>query len=167
MTECYLGLGANQQDPVRLLNQACDYIRRLPQTQTGIISETIITEPFGIIGQPIFYNQVMQIFTNISPQVLLKNILDIEKRLGKIKNLSWGPRQIDIDLLIYGHTFLKTQTLTLPHPQIWQRPFVTEQLQAFQSPLVASYFHKDIDIPSLIHTKKPKNLPSNMDTLFK
>jgi 2-amino-4-hydroxy-6-hydroxymethyldihydropteridine diphosphokinase len=165
--ECYLGLGANQQDPVRLLNQSCDHIRRLPQTQLGIISEIIITEPFGILGQPIFYNQVIQIFTKLPSQTLLKHILEIEMRLGKIKSLTWGPRKIDIDLLIYGNTFLKTKTLTLPHPQIWQRPFVTKQLQAFESPLIHSYFQENINIQSLLDSKKPNNLPGNIETLFK
>ncbi len=166
MIECYLGLGANQQDPVRVFHQAKDLISCLPNTQMGKTSKIIITEPFGILGQPIFYNQVIQIFTSIPPLALLKKVLAIESRLGKIRNLAWGPRRIDIDLLIYGKTLMKSAKLTLPHPQIWQRRFVSSQLQEFQSELVESYFLHDLDIYSFLDSKKPKNLPNPAKALF-
>ena len=98
--ECYLGLGANQQDPVRVLNQANDQLRKLSNTQYLKASETIITAPFGITSQPIFYNQVVRIYTEVPPLDLLNKILAIEKKLGKIKTNAWGPRKVDIDILI-------------------------------------------------------------------
>jgi len=166
MMECYLGLGANQQDPVRVLNQANDQLRKLSNTQYLKASEIIITAPFGITGQPIFYNQVVQIYTEITPLDLLNKIIAIEKNLGKIKTNAWGPRKVDIDILIYGNISLRTVQLTLPHPQIWQRCFVKKSLLEFNSPLVNSYYTNSFDTQALFNNKKPCTLPSNLNYLF-
>jgi 2-amino-4-hydroxy-6-hydroxymethyldihydropteridine diphosphokinase len=167
MIECYLGLGANQQDPKRVLNQAFDHISNIPKTAIGKASEIILTEPFGILGQPRFYNQVIQIFTLQTPLELLRHLLRIEIELGKVRKLSWGPRKIDIDLLIYGKTFLKTPELTIPHPQIWQRDFVKKQLLEYQNPLIEFYYNGQINIEEYLQHKKPKMLPPALKPYFR
>lgn len=139
MIECFLGLGANQQEPVRVLHRAKKWLQSLPDTYIGQYAPIIQTPPFGVLGQPIFYNQVIQIWTSLTPEVLLQKIQKIEKTLGRVRNMAWGPRKIDIDILIYGKNTQTTEKLTLPHPQIWQRPFVTSQLQSFNSPLVKHF----------------------------
>lgn len=166
MIECFLGLGANQQDPVRVLNQANHQLRKLSDTQYLKSSEILTTAPFGITGQPIFYNQVVQVYTELPPFDLLNKILDIEKKLGKIKNNAWGPRKVDIDILIYGNIYLRTVQLTLPHPQIWQRCFVKKSLLEFNSPLVYKYYSDSLDIQTFFNNKKPSTLPSNLNYLF-
>jgi 2-amino-4-hydroxy-6-hydroxymethyldihydropteridine diphosphokinase len=167
MIECYLGLGANQQDPKRVLNQASYHIANIPKTAIGKASEIILTEPFGIPGQPRFYNQVIQIFTQQTPLKLLHHLLKIEMVLGKVRKLSWGPRKIDIDLLIYGKTFLKTPELTVPHPQIWQRDFVKNQLLEFNNPLIEFYYNGEIHIEEYLQHKKPKMLPPALKPYFR
>ena len=151
MIECYLGLGANQQDPVRVLHMAKKWLQTLPNTHVGEYAPIIQTLPFGVLGQPIFYNQVIQIWTSITPEALLQEIHQIEKKLGRIKNLAWGPRKIDIDILIYGETIQKDEKLTLHHPQIWQRPFVTQQLQSFNSAIVKRFLQHTTSSKSLKH----------------
>lgn len=151
MIECYLGLGANQQDPARVLHQAKNQLQKLEKTQIGICAPIIQTEPFGILGQPIFYNQVIQIWTHLTPQQLLEKIHRIEKKLGRIRNLAWGPRKIDIDILIYGKTQQQNQTLTLPHPQIWERPFVSRQLQDINTSLIQYFYQNSIPRKHLKH----------------
>lgn len=166
MIECYLGLGANQQDPVRILNQASFKISQISRTFIGQSAKIILTEPFGIKGQPLFYNQVIQIFSELPALELLYHLQKIEIELGKTPNLSWGPRKVDIDLLIYGQTFLNTTELILPHPQIWQRPFVTQQLLEFKSELIAFYFQKNPIHKKILNSKKPKMLPSSLQHFF-
>lgn len=166
MIECFLGLGSNQQDPVRVLHQAFQKITSLPSTAMGKSADIILTEPFGITGQPRFYNQVIQILTHLTPLQLLSHLLQIEHQLGKVRDKCWGPRIIDIDLLIYGKTFLKTKELTIPHPQIWQRDFVKEQLLEFNNPLIRYYFESNINIDELLQHKKPKMLPQFLDKFF-
>lgn len=151
MIECYLGLGANQQDPVRVLQMAKKKLQTLPNTHIGEYAPIIQTPPFGVLGQPIFYNQVIQIWTSLTPEVLLEEIQKIEKTLGRVRSLTWGPRKIDIDILIYGHITQNTEKLTLPHPQIWQRPFVTEQLKAFHTPLIKQVYQNPIYTHQLKH----------------
>jgi 2-amino-4-hydroxy-6-hydroxymethyldihydropteridine diphosphokinase len=166
MIECYLGLGANQQDPVRMLNQAASKIAKIKNISMGRSAKIILTEPFGIIGQPLFYNQVVQIFSTLPPLVLLLHLQKIEIELGKIPNLSWGPRKIDIDLLIYGQMYLNTPKLCLPHPQIWQRSFVTQQLLEFNSELIAFYLQKTPASQKIHHCKKSKTLPFSLQHFF-
>ncbi len=100
MIECYLGLGANQQDPVRVLHMAKNKLHTLPNTHIGKYAPIIQTPPFGVLGQPIFYNQVIQIWTSLSPENIADRNSKIEKTLGRIRNLVWGPRKVDIDILI-------------------------------------------------------------------
>ncbi|MDQ5883876.1 MAG: 2-amino-4-hydroxy-6-hydroxymethyldihydropteridine diphosphokinase [Pseudomonadota bacterium] len=152
MIECYLGLGANQQDPVRVLHMAKKILQTIPFTHIEDYSPIIQTPPFGVLGQPIFYNQVIQILTGLQAEVLLSEIQKIEKSIGRIKTLAWGPRKIDIDILIYGNKILKSETLTLPHPQIWQRPFVTEQLQSFNRPIIHHFLQNKTSSTLLKHT---------------
>jgi 2-amino-4-hydroxy-6-hydroxymethyldihydropteridine diphosphokinase len=136
MIQTFLGLGSNQQDPVRQIYLAIDAIKQLPETYFITMRPVIKTAAFGVIRQPLFYNTVVQIETALPPFRLLKHLQAIEITLGRRRYLPWGPRIIDIDILIYGNFFLRTPTLTLPHPQIWEREFVGMQLLELESPII-------------------------------
>ena len=144
MNQCFLGLGCNQNQPIRQLYLARQFIHQLPRTFCLNQSPIIQTEAFGITRQPSFYNQILEIHTQLNPEELLNHCHQIEKKLGRIRYLPWGPRAIDIDILIYENFFLKTPKLTIPHPQIYSRPFVTKQLEEFKNSLINKILSKII-----------------------
>ena len=144
MNQCFLGLGANQSNPIQKLHLAKKAIQKLPKTEFNACSDIIQTKAFGVTRQPDFFNQIFEIYTYLQPLELLEKCQKIEKELGRVRYLPWGPRVIDIDVLIYADRILNTNKLKLPHPQIYTRPFVTAQLDLFNS--------KRVD-----HTLKQKN----------
>jgi 2-amino-4-hydroxy-6-hydroxymethyldihydropteridine diphosphokinase len=93
---------------------------------TNILKESSIyeTPPWGVTDQPVFLNQVLAAETHLSPLELLAAVKDIETKMGRVPSERYGPRLIDIDILLYDDTILDTPTLTLPHPRMTERAFV-------------------------------------------
>ena len=121
----WLGLGANLQQPQAQLNQA---IERISQT-TGIevlqVSSFYKTPPWGDEDQPDFINAVVNIETDLQPLALLRQMQAIENDMGRVrKDRRWGPRLIDIDVLLYGNQSIQSNELVLPHPRMHERAFV-------------------------------------------
>lgn len=124
----FIQVGSNLGDRKANLEKA----RFLIERQAGnIISSSSIyeTEPWGLISQPHFLNQALQITSNQSPINLLHTLLEIEQTIGRKRLVRWGPRLIDIDLLFYGQEILDSEELQLPHPRIPERLFVLAPLQ--------------------------------------
>ncbi|MGB3587007.1 MAG: 2-amino-4-hydroxy-6-hydroxymethyldihydropteridine diphosphokinase [Tunicatimonas sp.] len=123
----YLLLGSNLGDRSHNLCLAREHIE---QQAGGIVRHSSIyeTEAWGVLDQPLFYNQVLQIETQLGHEALLNTLLFIEKKIGKIKVGKWRERLIDIDLLYYGNRIVRTFTLTLPHPEIQNRRFTLAPL---------------------------------------
>ncbi len=119
----YLGLGSNLGNKIKNLNKA---IYLLNQHKITVIkkSDFYITNPWGYTSQKTFCNAVVEVKTNLKPLKLLKKCQSIEKKIGKRKKFKWGPRIIDIDILIYKSTRFYTKRLTIPHKYITQRLFV-------------------------------------------
>jgi 2-amino-4-hydroxy-6-hydroxymethyldihydropteridine diphosphokinase len=86
------------------------------------------TAAWGIETQPDFLNQVLELETKLSPQELLNSLLDIEKEMGRIRGEKFGPRTIDLDILLFGSHIMQTPLLEIPHPRIAERRFVLEPL---------------------------------------
>lgn len=128
MVKCYLGLGSNLACPPRQLRQAQQKLRKLPRTRTLKLSTLHQTSPIGMRYQPAYTNAVLAIETILPPQKLLSQCQTIEKKQGRRRKYHWGPRTIDIDILIYGTLSLKTLKLTLPHPEMHKRDFVMRPL---------------------------------------
>lgn len=128
MTKAYISLGSNLGDRAATLDEA---IRQLSHTE-GIgklrRSGVIETEPVGKTDQPKFLNCVVEVETTLEPLKLLDRCQEIERRLGRKRTVRWGPRTIDLDILLYGDTTLKSDRLTLPHPEMTKRRFVLEPL---------------------------------------
>jgi 2-amino-4-hydroxy-6-hydroxymethyldihydropteridine diphosphokinase len=129
MRDSFLSLGANQQDPIRTIHLANQKIQGIAHTCILHASEIFQTAPFGVTQQPLFYNQVMHICTDLNPFELLNACQYIERQLGRVRHLPWGPRVIDIDILTYENTTIQHPQLTLPHPQIWERHFIAQTLK--------------------------------------
>jgi 2-amino-4-hydroxy-6-hydroxymethyldihydropteridine diphosphokinase len=106
------------------LAQAMQHIANLPFTSITKQSDIIETAAWGITDQPAFLNMAIEIETAFPPGDLLKELLQIEEIMGRIRTQKWGPRIIDIDILIYENVKMNTPELTLPHPFITERSFV-------------------------------------------
>lgn len=118
----YIGLGSNMGDRRAHLEAA---LRRLAPLRVSPIVET---EPWGRADQPRFLNAVAEIRTELGPQELLGRLLDLEHELGRERRERWGPRTIDLDLLLYGDRMIQTPDLAVPHPRLAERRFVLEGL---------------------------------------
>ena len=127
----YLGLGSNlpgnYDSPLAVVQHAIATIAALPMTQLISHSPLIATPAIGPV-QPDYINCVVAISTTLSPLTLLFKTQQIEQAFGRSKTIRWGARILDIDLLTYDDVQLRYESLTLPHPQIDNRPFVKEAL---------------------------------------
>ena len=125
----YLGLGSNLGD--RAANLA--FARKNLRAEGVVLmaeSEVEETEPVGGVAQPKFLNQVVEVDTDLPPRELLKLCQEIESRAGrKAGRPRWGPRELDIDILLYGHLTVDTPDLQIPHPQLVSREFVLRELR--------------------------------------
>jgi 2-amino-4-hydroxy-6-hydroxymethyldihydropteridine diphosphokinase len=123
MTLAYVGLGSNLGDREALLRRAAELIGALR------LSEIRETEPWGYVAQPRFLNAVAEIETELPPRRLLDHLFDVEARLGRERiGPKWGPRTIDLDLLLYGDEQIDEPGLVVPHPRLLEREFVLEPL---------------------------------------
>lgn len=120
----YLGLGANLGDRLAQLQQAIELIHHTCGICVTRISSIYETTPVGYLEQPPFYNLVIQIQTTQPPADLLTTILQIEKKLHRVRQIRWGPRTIDIDILLYENRVIQQEELQVPHPRIPERAFV-------------------------------------------
>ncbi len=127
MTKVHLGLGSNLGRRERNLSAAR---RRLRQRGVRIVrqSRVIETEPWGLEEQPRFLNQVLEVEWQGTPRQLLKIAHEVEREGGRIRTRRWGPRLIDIDILLFGDERINRRGLVIPHPRIAERPFVLESL---------------------------------------
>jgi 2-amino-4-hydroxy-6-hydroxymethyldihydropteridine diphosphokinase len=128
VTIAYLGLGSNLGRRERNLSAAR---RRLRQKGSRILrqSRVIETEPWGVTDQPRFLNQVLEIEWSGSPSSLLAAAKAVEREGGRRPTRRWGPRVIDVDILLFGNEHVDRSDLRIPHPRIAERPFVIEGLE--------------------------------------
>ncbi len=121
----YVGLGSNLDDPARQLALALGRLENLPATRLVLVSAPYRTPPFGPIVQPDFVNAAAALLTQLAPEALLARLRAIELELGRAPARErWGPRRIDLDLLVHGRERRTDLSLTLPHPGIPARGFV-------------------------------------------
>lgn len=119
-----LGLGSNIGDRKQNILLAIDKLQSHEAIAIKKISPLYETEPFGFKEQAAFLNAVLEITTELSPEALLRFCQQVEMELGRERKMHWGPRTIDIDLLIFDQITLKTKELILPHPYLADRRFV-------------------------------------------
>ncbi|TMQ64333.1 MAG: 2-amino-4-hydroxy-6-hydroxymethyldihydropteridine diphosphokinase [Candidatus Eisenbacteria bacterium] len=122
--KAFVGLGSNLGERETLIRLALDDLARLPDTRIERASSLYDTEPAGDTEQPAFLNAVVMLETELSARRLLWNLLLIERRLGRVRTRRWGPRTIDLDLLLYGDQSIDEPDLKVPHPELTARAFV-------------------------------------------
>jgi 2-amino-4-hydroxy-6-hydroxymethyldihydropteridine diphosphokinase len=135
VTTVYISMGSNLGDRVEMLRRGLDELDQLTETQVVRLSSIYDTEPVGEVDQPRFLNAVVMIETGLEPDVLLWNLLLIERRLGRVRSQRWGPRPLDLDILLYGDEVIDEPGLTVPHPLLHERAFVLVPLAELASDL--------------------------------
>jgi 2-amino-4-hydroxy-6-hydroxymethyldihydropteridine diphosphokinase len=125
----YIALGSNLGDRRDFLERALHALREHPGVFVGRVSSFRETKPVGgPRGQGAYLNAAAELQTDLAPLELLRLLLEVERRLGRVRGERWGPRTIDLDLLLYGDLVCTTPELTLPHPRLHERRFVLEPL---------------------------------------
>lgn len=124
LARAYVGLGSNLEQPERQVRQALGALATIPDTWLAAQSRLYRTPPWGETDQPAFVNAVAALDTTLPPDALLRHLQAIEAAAGRARERRWGPRILDLDLLLHGDAVLDQPGLQLPHPQIAQRGFV-------------------------------------------
>ncbi|MEP6881148.1 MAG: 2-amino-4-hydroxy-6-hydroxymethyldihydropteridine diphosphokinase [Dokdonella sp.] len=121
----FVGLGGNLGDPIRQIRAALTDLDRLPETRLLRTSGFYRTPPWGKVDQADFVNAVAEVETTLAARQLLDALLQIEAKAGRVRGVErWGPRLIDLDLLLYGDTRIDEASLHVPHPRMAERAFV-------------------------------------------
>ncbi|MCL6520183.1 MAG: 2-amino-4-hydroxy-6-hydroxymethyldihydropteridine diphosphokinase [Armatimonadetes bacterium] len=128
MATVFLGLGSNLGDREANIRMALNKLESQPEVKVRAVSSFYLTAPVGFRDQPDFVNAVAAIETDLSPKELLDVVLKIEREMGRVRNFKWGPRIIDIDILLYNNVRVNTDELVIPHPRMTERAFVMAPL---------------------------------------
>ena len=122
--QVYLSLGGNLGDPKEAMGEALRMLDADPKTDVVAVSSLYRTPPWGKTDQPDFLNAVAEISTGRSPRELLDLCLEAEKKLKRVRCERWGPRLVDIDILVFGEITIHEAGLDIPHPRMLERAFV-------------------------------------------
>lgn len=134
-TRCYIGLGSNLENPVTQVTTALLELERLPQCRDLRHSSLYRSDPVGPAGQPDYINAVASLETTMAPLALLDALQAIEQQHQRVRIQHWGPRTLDLDLLLYGHQTLQCERLTVPHAFMRERNFVLHPLAELNATL--------------------------------
>lgn len=152
MTTVYLSLGSNLGDRLNYLTSAIKCLSEEKNVTIKEISPVYETKPWGLKEQDDFYNLVLEITTTLSPHDLLTTCQQIEHQLGRVREVPFGPRTIDIDLLLYGDETLSSERLTIPHPLMCERDFVLVPLYDLAPQIKISGVEIAIHLNQLVET---------------
>lgn len=120
----YIGLGANLGDPPRQLEKALELLNAVEEVEVLRVSSFYRNPPLGPPDQPWYVNAVAKIRTRLAPEELLRVLRQVEEAMGRVRGERWGPRLIDLDLLLYDGEVVAVGELAVPHPEMHRRAFV-------------------------------------------
>ena len=140
--EVYIGLGANLGNPKENLQKGLAAMAGIPGYRPGGVSSPYRSAPVGPQDQPYFVNAVARGMFNGSARELLRELLGVEKALGRVRELRWGPRTLDLDILLFGSEVIRQPDLLVPHPEMPNRAFVLVPLAELAGDLVLPFWHK-------------------------
>jgi 2-amino-4-hydroxy-6-hydroxymethyldihydropteridine diphosphokinase len=124
MTIAYIGLGSNLDSPRQHISTAIKALGEIQSTRTLNVSSLYKSKPVGPQDQGDYINAVAQIETELEPLMLLDSLQAIENTHGRVRNERWGPRTLDLDILMFGNEIIQNDRLTIPHPEMLNRSFV-------------------------------------------
>ncbi|MGQ9476075.1 MAG: 2-amino-4-hydroxy-6-hydroxymethyldihydropteridine diphosphokinase [Actinomycetota bacterium] len=125
----YLGLGSNLGDRRENLLSALRKLDSIPGVKVLRVSSIYESEPWGLADQPDFLNLVALVATSLTPPEMLEACLEVERALGRVRGVRWGPRVIDVDILLYDDIVWECEDLVIPHPRMGERDFVLVPLR--------------------------------------
>jgi 2-amino-4-hydroxy-6-hydroxymethyldihydropteridine diphosphokinase len=140
MTVVYIGLGSNMDRPQHQVTTALAELAHLPDTTLLKASRLYRSAPLGPQDQPDYINAVASVETTLTAETLLDVLQQIEQQHRRVRTTHWGPRTLDLDILLYGNMSIRTPRLTVPHPEMARRCFVLEPLLEI---------NPEVDIPGL------------------
>lgn len=140
----YLGLGSNLGNKKENLNKALELLEANKKIKIKKVSSFIITEPMGDVEQDDYLNGAVEIKTLLEPNELLKTINKIESDLGRVRTIRWGPRTLDIDILLYDNLIIKSKDLIIPHYGMHERDFVLEPMCEIAPNIIHPILNKNI-----------------------
>ncbi|MEW4372804.1 2-amino-4-hydroxy-6-hydroxymethyldihydropteridine diphosphokinase [Paenibacillus kandeliae] len=143
-SEAYIALGANLGEREQTLHEAIQMLHQQSAIDVLRCSGIYETAPVGYIDQPAFYNMVIAVRTTLQPEQLLDVMLDIENTLGRVRDIRWGPRTVDLDLLWMNGIAMDTERLQLPHPRMYERAFVLVPLKEIVQPQHTPQLAQDV-----------------------
>lgn len=129
MTPAYIALGSNLLNPAQQLRNAVTALEQLPSSRLDRVSSVYRSPAIGPGRQPDYLNAVARLLTTLAPLELLHALQQIEQEQGRVRDIRWGPRTLDLDLLLYGETEIDTLQLSIPHPRMHERDFVLYPLR--------------------------------------
>ncbi|OAT80710.1 2-amino-4-hydroxy-6-hydroxymethyldihydropteridine diphosphokinase [Desulfotomaculum copahuensis] len=122
--KAYIGIGSNLGDKAANIKKGLDLLAGTPGVRLLRVAPYYRTAPVGYTDQDWFVNTAAEVATALPPEDLLAACLEVENRLGRVRTIRWGPRVIDLDLLLYGDRVINWPQLTVPHPRLHERAFV-------------------------------------------
>lgn len=140
----FLSIGSNIGDKKHNLLTAVKNIDLIEDTEVTKVSSILETAPFGVVDQDDFLNACLEISTLLTPQELLKELLAIEEKMGRVRIRKWGPRIIDIDILLFDKEVIEENNLAVPHPWMCERSFVLDPLCEIAPNVVHPLMNKTI-----------------------
>jgi 2-amino-4-hydroxy-6-hydroxymethyldihydropteridine diphosphokinase len=146
--QAYIALGSNIDDRFTYLTNAISELNKHEKIKVVNVSSIYETDPVGYTEQSPFLNMVVSVETTLNPHDLLEECLHIELILGRKREIKWGPRTVDLDILLYNQENMETDTLIIPHPRMHERAFVLIPLLEIASHLSATWL-RDINIEEL------------------
>ena len=137
MITAFVGIGANLGEPERQIREALELLAAEEGIEVVAVSSLRETDPVGYEHQPRFLNGAVELRTSLAPRELLDRLLEVERRLGRVRGEGprFGPRPIDLDLLLYGAESVDEPGLTVPHPRLAERRFALEPLAELEPSL--------------------------------
>jgi dihydroneopterin aldolase/2-amino-4-hydroxy-6-hydroxymethyldihydropteridine diphosphokinase len=140
----YIGLGSNIGDKERYLKEAINKISAEKNIEIGKESSFIVTKPWGYVEQEDFLNAVIEIKTTLEPEELMDLLLKIEAELDRERIIKWGPRTIDLDIIMYDDLISSDEKVILPHPRMHEREFVLKSLNEIAPYLMHPVLNKRV-----------------------
>ena len=145
MSTAYISIGSNLGDRLGYIREAIAKLEQSQEIEIRRASSVCETEPVGHKEQPCFLNMVLGLETTLEPLNLLEHLLGIENQMGRKRDQAWGPRNIDLDLLLYDDVVINSDRLTLPHPRMHQRRFVLVPLAEIAPKVVHPSLKKTVE----------------------
>jgi len=160
MVKAFLSLGSNMGDRLEYLSKAIDKIAEIQGCNILNKSRVYETEPWGYENQEAFLNLCISIETSLSPYGLLESLQTIELELDRVRKIHWGPRTIDIDILLFDDIICEDDKLTIPHPRMRERAFVLIPLYDIEKNLIIDGIKLE-DLINKIDTRGIKEYKKN------